>query len=120
MTPPIPSADVQTQYAIVFILLFFAGIIAVAFYKMWRELLNWLGKQDIQRETEREKQRAWQADQDKVRDERWQAFLENLQNEWIKQDGNHTSALKELIKKVDELIQDVRTHDTWTRAKEQK
>lgn len=118
--PPTPSADLQTQYAIVFILLFFAGIIAAAFYKMWRELLRWMDDQDKQRDAERERQRSWQSDQDKVRDERWQSFLKELQGEWIKQDGRHTDVLKDLVKKVEELIQDVRTHDTWARAKDRE
>lgn len=118
--PPTPSADLQTQYAIVFILVFFAGIIAAAFYKMWRELLKWMSDQDKEREAERERQRTWQAEQDKTRDERWQSFLEKLQGEWIKQDVRHVDMLNRLISKVDELIQDVREHDTWTRAKDGK
>jgi Flp pilus assembly protein TadB len=122
MTPPIPSADIQEQYAIVFTLLFFACLIAAAFYKMWRELLKWITEQetkrdaerkeqDDKREIEREKQRDWQADQDRVRDERWQSFLKNLQDEWIKQDGRHSSVLTELVKKVDELSREIRDHD---------
>ena len=118
--PPTPSTDILNQYTIVTILVFFASIIAVAFYKLWRDWVKWMDEQDKAREAERERQRTWQAEQDKVRDERWQSFLEKLQNEWIKQDGRHVDMLNRLITKVDELIQDVREHDTWTRAKDGK
>lgn len=113
-----PPTELWTQYSVVGILILAAGVIAVAFYRLWRELLAWIDKQDKQREAEREKQRTWQAEQDRVRDERWQRFLSNMQETWTKQDINNVSAIADLSRKIDILIAEVRNHDTWVRAKE--
>lgn len=112
-----PPESLWTQYSVVGILILAAGVIATAFYKLWHELLTWIEKQDTKRDAEREKQRAWQSEQDRIRDERWQKFLENMQEAWLKQDTNHTEAIQELIVKVEALINAVNNHDTWARAK---
>lgn len=112
-----PPESLWTQYSIVGILILAAGVIAAAFYKLWHELLDWFEKQDNKREVEREIQRNWQAEQDKLRDKRWQEFLQSMQEEWIAQDGRHTETIKQLVEKVDKLIAEVRNHDTWARAK---
>ena len=115
-----PPAELWVQYSIVGILVLAAGVIAVFFYKLWRELLSWFEKQDALRENERDKQRTWQAEQDRTRDERWRSFLKASQDSWLKQDGEHTDALKDLSKKIDDLIRSVREHDVWTRAKDRE
>lgn len=112
-----PPESLWTQYSVVGILVLAAGVIALAFYKLWRELLTWIENQDAKRDAEREKQRLWQAEQDRIRDERWQKFLANMQEAWLKQDNQHTEAIQELIVKIDGLIQTVQNHDTWARAK---
>jgi hypothetical protein len=117
---PLPSESVWAQYPIVAILILAGAIVAAAFYKLWRELLAWIEAQDNKREAEREKQRIWQAEQDKVRDLRWQAFLKGMQDDWITQDGRHTETLDTLILKVDTLVSEVRNHHTWVRAKDSK
>lgn len=114
MTPP---ESLWVQYSIVGIFVLAAGVLAAAFYRLWKDLLNWFEVQDAKREAEREKQRSWQSEQDKIRDLRWQEFLKSMQDEWIEQDGRHTETLKQLIAKVDILIASVNNHDTWTRAK---
>lgn len=115
-----PPESLWIQYSIIGILVLAAGVIAAAFYRLWRELLGWIEIQDNKREAEREKQRVWQAEQDKVRDQRWQDFLKTMQDEWIAQDGRHVEMLNTLIQKVDALIAEVRDHDTWARAKDGK
>lgn len=115
-----PPESLWLQFSVVGILILAAGVVAAALYKLWRELLSWIETQDNKREIEREKQRTWQAEQDKVRDLRWQEFLKSMQDEWIEQDGRHTEALKQLIEKVDKLIVSVNNHDTWVRAKDRE
>lgn len=115
-----PPESVWNQYPIIAILILAAGVIALAFYRLWKDLLNWFETQDAKRDAEREKQRVWQTKQDEIRDLRWQEFLKSMQDEWIQQDGRHTDALKDLIAKVDKLINAVNNHDTWARAKEGK
>jgi len=115
--PPTPSADVWNQYTIVAILLFCAGLIAAAFYRLWRELLKWMGEQNAERVLERDKQREWEAEQSELQDERWQLFLTKQQEEWFKQDGRHTEVLIHMIEKMDDLIKAVHDHDLWVRTK---
>lgn len=121
-----PSEQLFLEFKIVGILLLAASAIAVAFYKLWRELLtfikeqdaarvSWMNEQDAKREKERDLQRTWQAEQDKIRDERWQTFLTAMQEQWLAQDGQHTQSLKELIHNINSLIDEVRQHDQATR-----
>ena len=112
-----PPESLWVQYPIIGLLVLAAGLIAVAFYRLWKDLLAWFETQDAKRSAEREKQRAWQADQDRIRDERWQTFLQSMQDQWVEQDGRHTEALKQLSGKVDTLIVTVNNHDTSERAR---
>jgi Tfp pilus assembly protein PilO len=112
-----PPETIWLQYSIVGILVLAAGIIAAAFYRLWKDLLHWIEQQDVKREKERELQRTWQAEQDRVRDERWQEFLTSMQEEWLKQDGRNSEVLKQLSAKIDLLIVAVNNHDIWARAK---
>lgn len=124
-----PPESTWSQYPVVAILVLAAGLIALAFYRLWKDLLNWFEKQeakreaeraaqDLKREEEREKQRVWQAEQDKIRDERWQTFLHIMQEEINAQDGRQSEALKNVSAKIDMLIQVVNTHDVWARARD--
>ena len=115
-----PSQSLWIEYPVIGILILASAIIAYAFYKLWHELLNWIETQDNKRVVERERQRVWQAEQDKIRDMRWQQFLKDMQDEWILQDGRHTLVLKELISKVETLIVSINNHDTWVRAKDRE
>jgi hypothetical protein len=112
-----PPESLWLQYSIVGILILAAGIIAAAFYKLWRELLGWIELQDTKRDAEREKQRDWESEQNKIRDERWQEFLTMQQEAWLKQDIHHTEAIRLLIAKVEVLVQAVNNHDVWARAR---
>jgi len=112
-----PSDSLWVQYSLIGILILAAGAIAAAFYRLWKDLLNWFELQDGKREAEREKQRSWQADQDRIRDLRWQEFLKSMQDEWIQQDGRHSDVLKGVGDKVDMLISVMNSHDVWARAK---
>lgn len=92
-------------------------VAAGAFWKLWRDLLSWMEKQDEKRDEEREIQRTWEAKQKREADERWQSFFHGMQEEWLRQDLRNAEVLKELTKRISELTVAVNTHDTWTRAK---
>lgn len=113
-----PPESLWIQYSLIGILILAAGLIAAAFYKLWRELLAWLAAQDLKREEERDKQRVWEATQNKERDERWQSFLETQQKQWLVQEVNNVNALLRLIEKVENLTVSINNHDTWTRAQD--
>lgn len=115
-----PPESLWIQYSLIGILVLAAGLIAAAFYKLWRELLVWLAAQDLKREEERDKQRVWEAAQNKERDERWQSFLEAQQKQWLTQEINNVNALLRLIEKVENLTVSINNHDTWARAQDGK
>ncbi len=121
-----PSEQLFLEFKIVGILLLAASAIALAFYKLWRELLtfikdqdatrvNWMNEQDQKREKERDLQRTWQAEQDEIRDKRWQIFLKTMQETWMAQDGQHTKSIDQLVRNVADLIKIVEQHDQATR-----
>jgi len=115
-----PQASLWVQYSLIGILILAAGIIAAAFYKLWHELLSWIEQQDGKREQERDKQRAWEAEQNKERDERWQTFLKAQQTQWLSQDASHAAVLGKLVEKIEDLTTSINNHDTWARAQSGK
>lgn len=116
----LPPESLWVQYSLIAILVLATGVIAVAFHRLWKELLQWIDVQDQKRESERERQRSWQAEQDKIRDQRWQDFLRIMQEEINAQDGRQTEALKHLSAKIDVLILAVNNHDVWARARDRE
>lgn len=115
-----PPESLWTQYSVVGILILAAGVIAIAFYRLWHELLTWIEKQDLKRDQERDKQRTWEALQKKESDERWQAFLKTQQEQWLTQDLNHSTVIVKLIEKIEDLTASINNHDTWARAQNGK
>lgn len=111
-----PPESLWSQYSVVGILILAAGIIAAAFYRLWHELLSWIEKQDLKRDAERDKQRAWESQQKEESDRRWQIFLDHQQEQWLKQDLNHSGVIGKLIEKIDQLTIAINNHDTWARA----
>jgi len=98
-----PPESIWLQFAIVSIVILVVAVV-------WREIKMFMDEQDLKRDVERERQRTWQEAQDKLRDERWQGFLQSMQESWLKQDGLHSSTLRELSVKVDELIKKIDRH----------
>jgi hypothetical protein len=111
-----PSDSLWVQYSIVGILVLSVGIIASAFYRLWRDLLNWFEVQDSKRNLERDKQRAWQSEQETIRDKHWQEFLRIIRDDFTEQEDRHVEALKQLTNRIEILIVTVNNHDTWERA----
>lgn len=111
-----PQASLWIQYSLIAILILATGIIAGAFYRLWRDLLRWMDKQDEKRTSERDKQRDWEAQQNKERDLRWQNFLQAQQERWLEQDVANSIVIEKLIEKIDVLNHSLNSHDTWARA----
>jgi negative regulator of replication initiation len=103
-----PQESLWVQFSVV-------AILALVIIAIWRELKNFSNEQDTKRDTEREKQRVWQETQDAVRDQRWQEFLESMQNGWMAQDGRNNETIKDMIRKMEVLITAIHNHDQFTR-----
>ena len=113
-----PPESLWTQYSIIGILILAVGIIAAGFYRLWRELLGWIEVQDKKREEERDKQRAWENDQNISRDAQWQAYFKTMQDQWLVQDSRYVAIMAKLAEKIDEMKVILNDHDTWTRARD--
>jgi hypothetical protein len=109
-------ASVWEQYVIVAILVFITGGIATAFYKLWRDLLTWITTQDTKRDEERERQRIWMEKEETLRDERWQAFIRRMQQEWTEESARKSALIYQLVVKIDELNKNFNAHDIWART----
>lgn len=103
-----PPESIWVQFAIVAIVVLAIGVI-------WHEMKKFIDEQDAKRENERKVQREWQAEQNILSDERWQAFLKSMQNEWLAQSGISVDVQKQLIAKVNELLKEFRDHDQYMR-----
>lgn len=122
-----PQAELWVQYSLIAILLLSTGLTAGGFYKLWKDQVAWIDrqeaarvaereKQDKAREDEREKQRVWESEQTKQRDQQWQTFLRNMQEQWLQNDIRSNQVLEKLVNKIDELNVSINNHDTWVRA----
>ena len=112
-----PPEELWLQYSVVGILILAAGIIAAAFYRLWRELLAWIEKQDVKRDQERDKQREWEAQQAEERNAEWQEFLRQMQERWLQQDYKNAQVIEHLIEKIESLTMAVNNHDAYVRGK---
>ena len=122
-----PSADLWVQYSLVAIVLLAAGLISRGFYKMWRDFLAWMDKQtaaqleerkqqDEKRDQERERQREWEAKQNAIRDERWQAFISGIQANAAMNDARTAELLEKMVYEIKTLTSSLNDHDTYVRA----
>jgi hypothetical protein len=111
-----PQASLWVQYSLIGILVLSTAIMASALYRLWRDLLKWMDKQDEKRTLERDKQREWEAAQNKERDLRWQDFLKAQQERWLEQDVANSIVLEKLVSKIEELSHSLNNHDTWAKA----
>jgi len=114
MTPP---ESLWVQFSVIGIFILMLIVAAGALWKLWRDLLSWMEKQDAKREEERETQRKWEASQNIESDKRWQSFIRQMQEEWLRQDLRNTEVLEDVAKRLGDLTVAVNNHDTWTRAK---
>lgn len=113
--PTVP-AEIWVQYSIVAIFLVGAGLAAMAFYRLWRELLAWMELQDGKRELERKAQREWQTELSLRRDADMRNFMQVMQTRQSRDEGRYLAVLEKLTDKVDALIGLVQEHDTWERG----
>ena len=103
-------------------------MISRGFYKLWKDLLAWMEKQeqsriaerkhnDEKRDLERERQREWEERQSTVRDQRWQAFISSIQASSTVQDARTAELLERMIAEIKYLTTSLNDHDTYVRAK---
>lgn len=107
-----PSADIWTLFpalAVVVLLLIIIGLGARA---MWKEYRSWMDEQDKKRSAERIDQRNWEEEQDALRDERWQSFIQAMKIEQAKEseaDRKSIADLAEVIKGMHKAVEEL-TH----------
>jgi len=116
----LPPISVWAEFPVLAVIVLTLVLFLLAGRLIFREFTSWLSKQDGEREKEREKQRLWMESQDekreaaeRVRDERWQAFFEHMNN------GNQTAVAKlaevqaRLVERIDVLTAAMADHDNF-------
>lgn len=114
---PTPPAELWVQYSLIGILFLCIGIMAGGLFIVWRLMLRWQAEQDAKREAEREKQRKWETRERRQQDQRWQAFLRDMQKRWEQTDKEQVEVLERLTTKIDNLTLAFFAHDTYVRAR---
>lgn len=111
-----PPESLWLQYSIVGILLLTSTAIAGGFYRLWRELLGWIERENSKRTAERNAQREWDAEQARIRDERWQQFFRQMETEWRQDTQRSAAILAQLTDQIRELAAVINTHDAYVRG----
>jgi len=135
-----PSADLWEQYSIIGIIILVLYVTFKALMRFWNLARVAQEDQDKKRDSERERQRTWQAEQnalrEKAQDERdhmWRTALEGLQvaqtlalesfqkaqtttiAENTRVMASLVSQISALTSQVQMVITEIRTHDVWAR-----
>jgi flagellar biosynthesis/type III secretory pathway M-ring protein FliF/YscJ len=95
-----PSADIWTLFPALAVVVLLLVIIGWGARAMWREYRTWMDVQDTKRSEEHAKQREWEEEQDALRDERWQSFIQAMKIEQAKEseaDRKSIAALADVI-----------------------
>lgn len=99
-----PSADIWTLFPALAVVVLLLVVIGLGARAMWREYRSWMDEQDGKRIEERKTQRAWEEEQDELRDSRWQSFIQDMQIAHAKE----SEADRKQIGQLAEVIQDMR------------
>jgi hypothetical protein len=80
-----PADSVWAQYPLVAVIVLCIGALGLGARRFWKEFTDWSDRQDVKRETEREKQRDWQerllVKQEEInekRETRWQEIYKQM------------------------------------------
>lgn len=121
--PSLPPESLWTQFGIVGIIVLVLIVAALGVRKFWKEFTGWLDEQDQKRETEREKQRIWSTEQNRLReeaqdkrDQAWQQLIAGMQREQQERTRETNALLADLVNQMKGLGQDLRNHDMWARG----
>ncbi len=71
----IPAADTWELYPALGVIVLVMASVSLAILRIWNEFTAWMDKQNAERSADRDKQRAWEAEQNAIRDASWQAFI---------------------------------------------
>ncbi|MCC6147418.1 MAG: hypothetical protein IT308_07615 [Anaerolineaceae bacterium] len=120
MTTSLPPASLWEQYSVIAILVLVFVVLAVAGKAAFKEFRTWQTEQDGKREKERETQRGWEAEQNKLReveqhkrDEMWRTFFNQLQERQSEDTRKTNEILGKLVERMDAVTIELREHDIW-------
>jgi len=121
--PSVPPEELWTQFAIIGIIVLVFILLSIGVRKFWSEMTEWLEKQDQKREEEREKQRIWLTEQNRLREEAqdrrdtsWQQLVASMQKEQQERTRETNALLADLVEQMKGLGKDLREHDAWARG----
>lgn len=120
MTPILPPASLWEQYSVIGILVLILTIIGIGARRLFKDFIAWQAEQDKKRDDERERQRLWQEAMEQKaelarvdRDVSWQTFFERINGENSRSINRLAEVHAELVKRMDALTRFITEHDDW-------
>lgn len=111
----LPPSEAWKLFPSLTIIVLIMIVMGLGLWYIWKEYKKWTreqnevraaesDKQDLARAAERERQRQWEEQQDKVRDERWQAFLREERAAHALDSQQDRATLARVAETVDRLV----------------
>jgi thioesterase domain-containing protein len=128
-----PATDTWSQYPLIAIIVLVIGLLGLGARKFWLEFTTWQDKQaakltaeqdkqDVKRKEEREIQRAWEAEQNRMREDAqdrrelaWRSMVGAMEERQDQNAKQTNKLLGELVENMNCLARDLHTHDEYTR-----
>jgi flagellar biosynthesis/type III secretory pathway M-ring protein FliF/YscJ len=130
----LPTVEVWAQYPLIAVIVLVIVLLGAGARKFWLEFTAWQDKQaaklteeqerqDLRRREERETQRIWEADQNRMREEAqdkrersWQAVIQQLENRQSENAEQTNKLLGDLVENLNCISRDLRSHDAFARS----
>lgn len=100
---PIPDSELWNLYPSLGIIILVMIVVSAGLLIIWREYKLWAREQDKKRADERATQRAWEEEQDKLRDSRWQDFIQAMSATYEQKDKKNRGQIADMAKTLNQL-----------------
>jgi hypothetical protein len=100
---PIPPGEIWQLFPNLAVIILIMVVMFAGLGLIWREYRAYQKDQDKKREAERERQRLWEEEQDKIRDERWQNFIRAMQAVSAREEERNREQLADMATSINQL-----------------
>lgn len=119
-----PEASIWEQYTLVAVIVVIMVGLYTGVVRIWKMAREAQQEENVKRDQEREKQRAWQAEQNALReveqskrDKDFQNFYERANTQQISAISANSQILSRLVDQMQAVTLELRQHDTWARER---
>lgn len=91
-----PSADLWALFPALGVVVLVLIAVGIGGKAVWREVKLFINEQDLARSKERQTQRLWEEEQEKLREARWQSFFTGMQLEQARENEEGRKSISNL------------------------